>query len=42
VGSFAALTVASAKMDKTLKSGWWPNRCSCNNQFGSQRGASWL
>jgi len=33
VGSFAALTVASAKMDMILRSGWLANKCSCNNQF---------
>lgn len=29
-GSFAALTVASAKMDMILRSGWLANKCSCN------------
>jgi len=33
VGSFAALAVASAKMDIILRSGWLANKCSCNKQF---------
>jgi len=33
VGSLAALTVASAKMDMILRSGWLANRCSCNIIF---------
>jgi hypothetical protein len=40
VGSFAVLTVTSAKMDKTLRSGWWKNTCSWNSKFTTRRNST--